>query len=769
MKKINVLIVLAVLLVFLPYIAHALSVFTVQETEKVQLEPQATDPDNDDLVITYGAPLDKNGEWQTTYGDAGEYKTKITASDGLAVASEDITIIVKRKEEPPVIDFYSPEEDPVKLGEDHAINFRIIASDLNRDPLTYEWLFDGKKVGEGQEFSYTPSYKDSGKYKVAVFVSDNLHVVSQQWDLEVKDFDIQRMLDGIPDVTVNENEIASLELPDFDGYGLAYTISDPIGNDNGWQTGFDDAGIYEIKVHAEGNGFKGDTIVKLTVNDVDRAPSFEEVPNQFIDENQELRITLSASDPDSDKVTFLVENMPEGAKLVDNIFLWKPDFDTVIKTSFVDYFVENFKPLTETFYLKFKASANNKEVVRNVIVTVKDVNRAPVIADLPPINIKESESFELKPYVYDLDGDKVTLEYSGFTDKSTYRSDFDDAGIYAVTVTANDGMLETSKDFTIIINETNRAPVFSKIEDTKASEGDKVAIVMNAYDPDGNSLSYSIENPPEDFTLNHNVFEWTPSFSSAPKGGTKRYDLVMLVSDGKVVASQTATVYVADRNRAPKIINASKSVVGRVNEPVLMSVKAMDEDGDELAYTWDFGLLEKYEATSSHQRTFSTPGSKVVKVTVSDGRDEVEQTINVFIREGAAPDYPVFNESVLIKTRKINITFREKKSFTRTLTPVEVRQDISGKTPVGRNSPPVITEANTNVVAYVNKPVLLSVKAVDPDNDPLTYTWDFGFFDTHKGRSNHQRTFSTAGLKEIEVIVSDGHYNVRHLMYVNVI
>ena len=65
----------------------------------------------------------------------------------------------------------------------------------------------------------------------------------------------------------------------------------------------------------------------------------------------------------------------------------------------------------------------------------------------------------------------------------------------------------------------------------------------------------------------------------------------MLVSDGKAVTSQTAIVYVTDRNRIPKIINASKSVIGKINEPVLMFVKAIDEDGDELTYTWDFGLL----------------------------------------------------------------------------------------------------------------------------------------------------------------------------------
>ena len=60
-----------------------------------------------------------------------------------------------------------------------------------------------------------------------------------------------------------------------------------------------------------------------------------------------------------------------------------------------------------------------------------------------------------------------------------------------------------------------------------------------------------------------------------------------------------------------------------------MSVKAVDDDGDELAYTWDFGFFEKYRATPLHQRIFTTSGTKIVKVIVSDGTDETEQLINV--------------------------------------------------------------------------------------------------------------------------------------------
>ncbi|MEK6828473.1 MAG: PKD domain-containing protein, partial [Nanoarchaeota archaeon] len=211
----------------------------------------------------------------------------------------------------------------------------------------------------------------------------------------------------------------------------------------------------------------------------------------------------------------------------------------------------------------------------------------------------------------------------------TFKSGFDDAGTYNVKVTASDGVLETSKFVQININQSNRAPVFSKIKEIKSREGDNIAVLLNAYDPDGDEITYSLDNQLDGYSLKGNAFLWTPSYSLANKKETTKFDLVFVASDGKAQTRQIAMAEISDKNRAPKIINATKSIAAKVNQPVLMSVKAADEDRDELTYTWNFGFLEKYKATAIHQRTFRSRGAKVVKVVVSDGTDKVEQVINV--------------------------------------------------------------------------------------------------------------------------------------------
>lgn len=626
MKKIALLLI--IFFVF-PYTAFSITTFIIQETEKISLQANATDPDSDKLTTTYSAPLNENGEWQTTYGDAGEHKATITVTDGVTSDSKEVLVIVKKKEEPPTIDSFSPEQEFLSLKEGDSINFTISASDLNKDKLSYIWFLDGKEVQEGQEFSYEASYKDSGQHKISVIVSDGEKSVTKEFNIEVENVDLEGLLDGIKDVTVDENEIVRLELPDFEKYGLAYEISEPIGTKNEWHTTYDDAGSYNIEVEAKGKGFREYKTVKVTVNDVDRPPTFDEIGNKVVNENEELEITLNANDPDGDKIDYSANNLPEGARIQENVFTWKPSYDVVKKEGFVDWMMDKFRVLSKSFYIQFIASANDKKLVQNIIVTVKDVNRPPVIEDIPPITINEGETVKITPNIYDSDRDKITISYSGFMSSDAFKSGFDDAGTYYAKVTASDGLLETSKFVQINISHVNRAPVFEKISEIKFNEGDEIATLLNAYDPDGDGITYSIDNPPGGSSLKGNAFLWTPGFDVADKGEAKNFDLVFVASDGRAETRQVGKVQVTDKNRLPKIIDATKSIIANVNKPVLMFVKAIDEDGDELTYTWDFGLLEKYKATATHQRTFTSKGTKVIKVIVSDGTNEVEQVINV--------------------------------------------------------------------------------------------------------------------------------------------
>ena len=214
----KIMILLLIIFLAFPHIVSSIKEFTVEETEKVSLQANAADPDANKLATTYTPPLDEKGEWQTTYGDAGEYTATITVSDGITNVSEDVLINVKKKEEPPRIESFIPSQFALSINEGNSIDFRVLASDLNKDGLAYEWLVDDKKAKDGREFSYEATYKDAGNHKIIAVVSDRTLSASNEWNVDIANVNVEMLLNGIKDVSVNENESARLKLPDFEKY-----------------------------------------------------------------------------------------------------------------------------------------------------------------------------------------------------------------------------------------------------------------------------------------------------------------------------------------------------------------------------------------------------------------------------------------------------------------------------------------------------------------------------------------------------------------------
>ncbi len=254
-------------------------VIIVQETDLVNLQPVAYDPDEDKLQFSYSTPLDESGKWKTTYGDMGEYTISITASDGELSSSKDALLIVNKKEEAPTVDTYVPEEMTLTMDENTELSFQREASDLNSDPLSYLWKLDGEEVSINDVFDYEADYFSAGSHTVKVDVSDGISVVSLLWSVTVDNVDRAPILKVIPDITIKETEtiVITPEASDPDGDEIQYTVSEPVENDGLWETSYDDSGVYRIKVIASDGELEDSQEVKVTVINVNRPPVIENI------------------------------------------------------------------------------------------------------------------------------------------------------------------------------------------------------------------------------------------------------------------------------------------------------------------------------------------------------------------------------------------------------------------------------------------------------------------------------------------------------------
>jgi len=334
--------VFMILLVLSISLSDAIKIITVNETDLVNLKPKAIDEDADILSYSFTPPLDEKGQWQTNYGDAGEYDMSVTVSDGQSSTSQDVLLVVKKRNIAPTIDSFAPQEPSLTIDEGNSIDFSITASDLNKDQLTYTWNLDNKKVSEDSTYNYKADYGDAGTHKIISIVSDGEAQTEKEWTIDINKVDRKALLDNLNDITVTETDIVKLPLPDFKKYNLDYTISEPIGNSNIWQTTYNDAGAYDVTITIKDRQFLASKTIKVTVKDKDRLPSFTPIETVWLQENQKATINLEASDPDNDKIEFSAGNLPEGATLKNNVFEWATNYDTVKKDSIIEKIVDKF-------------------------------------------------------------------------------------------------------------------------------------------------------------------------------------------------------------------------------------------------------------------------------------------------------------------------------------------------------------------------------------------------------------------------------------------
>jgi hypothetical protein len=131
---------------------------TVKEGELINLAIESDDPDADSITYTFTSPLDAKGKWQTDFGDAGVYKTTITASDGELSTSQDVYLVVEKVSRAPVITSFA--DMTVNEGETIELKPKVTDPEGGSVSLEYSgWMTSSKK---------TVSYTDAGSYEVTL-------------------------------------------------------------------------------------------------------------------------------------------------------------------------------------------------------------------------------------------------------------------------------------------------------------------------------------------------------------------------------------------------------------------------------------------------------------------------------------------------------------------------------------------------------------------------------------------------------------------------
>jgi len=200
-----------------------------------------------------------------------------------------------------------------------------------------------------------------------------------------------------------------------------------------------------------------------------------------------------------------------------------------------------FEPST----IKVKGDANDIDFTG----TFDEANHAPVIsnlsADPPSVNINQTTTItciasdpDEDPLTYDWTVNAGSFEGDISGSSVTWRAPSTE-GNYSVECEASDEEASDSKLVNISVGDVNHAPVITSTAVTSATKDEPYSYNVDATDAD--TLTYSLTTKPGGMTINSTtgLISWTPT-------STGDYNVIVKVSDGEFIATQSFTVTVEE-------------------------------------------------------------------------------------------------------------------------------------------------------------------------------------------------------------------------------
>ena len=544
--------------------------------------------------------------------------------NGIASAPATIRITVSGSNDAPVAN-----NQNLDLNEDSSINGILIASDLDGDPLTYSITAQpthGFISGSLPNFTYTPNPN--------YFGSDSFSFKANDSHLDSNIATITLAIQSINDVPLADSREFTTQMgialpitltgSDIENSPLTFTV---LGNpSNGILSGSTPNLVYTPNAGYSGSDSftytTSDTLaisqaatVTINITAVNQPPIAN---NQSVSTNEDndLLISLTGSDPESQPVTYTILTQPSHGTLIGTapLITYHPTANYFGSDSFT-----------------FKVSDNLTDSnVATVTITVNAVNDAPVANNLV-INTSVNQAFGFVLTGSDIENNPLTFvvvsnpqhgSLTGNLPNLTYTPTSNYSGSDSFSYRVNDGTVDSATaTVSITITSTNLPPVANS-QDITMSEDTTIPIVLTGSDPEGSPITFSFVYP----TSHGSFFGTPPNMTYDPYDNYFGTDyFIFRVWDG-VQWSQAATVniVISAVNDAPRAL--SQTVQTPKNVFVDIQLTGTDVDGDVVNFTIIAspinGTLGEIDPATKIVRYTPNPnytGTDYFRITASDG------------------------------------------------------------------------------------------------------------------------------------------------------
>ena len=544
----------------------------------------------------------------------------------------------------------------VHVDEAALVEFEVSAADPDGTPIA-SFIAAGPPMEAGATFTvdvsgavgvfrWTPGYAAAGIQQVD-FTASNDRTRTASTVLFIRNVNRAPVLAAPASAAGDEGSVLTVNVSadDPDGEAVALSASPvppnavfaDLGGGDGnliWYVEFDESGDYEVTfTGVDPLGLSSAASTAITIRKTDRPPAVATPFSQTVGEGASLSFGVGVSDPDGDAIAALTaEPLPAGAQFhpdasrTSGTFEWTPD-----------YAQAGVHPITFT-------ASNALQGRALTTISVTNTARPPLVAAPAVANGREGSLVEFAATASDPDSDTIdSLLASGLPPGASFSTngaaaagtfswtpDFDQAGSYAVLLSAKSacraegvsGPVPTECEVgaaTVAVQVVNsdRPPALDAPAMVTADEGEAVAFVVRALDPDGEPVAALQADLPFGATFvaspdaSRADFAWTPTFAQAGS-----YD-VRFIAANVLTSTAVTRIVVQEKNRAP-VASPGGPYSGVAGVAVSFDGSAsMDPDGESLTHEWSFG--DGGSATGpAPDHSYEAGGDYAVSLTVRD-------------------------------------------------------------------------------------------------------------------------------------------------------
>ncbi len=307
-------------------------------------------------------------------------------------------------------------------------------------------------------------------------------------------------------------------------------------------------------------------------------------------------------------------------------------------------------------------------------------------------------------YAWDLDGDGVYNDSTAAVPPARSYPRARTLNI-SVRVTDDDGTDVSTGQRDQIITVTNRLPSVPTISSAPGSAvpGESVQLTAAATDPEGTALTYAW-----DLDDDGAFDDGTGASLSRAMPATGPLTAQVRVTDADNGSATSSRFTLNPANRPPVASFTVSEPSPAIGQTITLTDTSTDPDGQTLTRTWDLDDDGEFDDGTGATPTtsFSTPGTKTIRMRASDGAAGV----------------------------------------------------IASRTVTVRNLTPTGTLSVTPKAVPTGTPVSFSVTAADPDGGAVTYAWDLdgdGAYDDSTSATPPAQSYARSGARTVGVRVTD--------------